>query len=600
MASDRGIRAGRAFVELFADDTKLVRGLRLAERKLRAFGQKVSRLGGSMMKLSAVVVGPLLAASKAFSSMGDEVAKMSKRTGVSVESLSQLRFVASQTGTEFGAMENALRKMQRSIYDAGRGLSTQTDALSDLGLAFKDLDGLSPEDQFKLLADRIGGVSDPTKKAAIAMSLFGRAGTAMLPMFAQGAAGIEALMVEADRLGLTISGKDAKAAEVFTDVLDTLWKSVKMGVFHIGAALAPAIQQAAQAMTEIVAKASAWIQQNQQILVTVLKVGAAVGAAGAALMALGLVMQGVAMTIGVVTKALVILLSPVGMVIGAVVALGTVLVSVFGRGQTLGEKFAHVMVWMRDAVVTALSAVTFVFKRFGTAMDAVMLRGLYQATKFYNTFEHGFKHFVTFLEWEVDSVVRILRMLSKSVDMVCLNISKNLAALWEAIKGFASGKGWHFEWTGLTEGLEVAFKKMPVIAKRELGVFEKGAKAALEQIDNDIGRDFAAHDAEFRKEFKDSPLGKLLFPEAATEGGAAAAPVAPKMPNLDFSGMDGSVKAAVKRTIEVQGSFSAAAFGRMGVGSSVADRTAAASEETAKNTKRIAQQTDDMAGLAFG
>ena len=28
------------------------------------------------------------------------------------------------------------RKMQRSIYDAGRGLSTQTDALADLGLRF--------------------------------------------------------------------------------------------------------------------------------------------------------------------------------------------------------------------------------------------------------------------------------------------------------------------------------------------------------------------------------------------------------------------------------------------------------------------------------
>ncbi len=32
------IRAGRAFVELFADDSKLVRGLRAAERKIKAFG----------------------------------------------------------------------------------------------------------------------------------------------------------------------------------------------------------------------------------------------------------------------------------------------------------------------------------------------------------------------------------------------------------------------------------------------------------------------------------------------------------------------------------------------------------------------------------
>ena len=35
------IRAGRAFVELFADNTKLVRGLRAAKTQLLAFGKDV-------------------------------------------------------------------------------------------------------------------------------------------------------------------------------------------------------------------------------------------------------------------------------------------------------------------------------------------------------------------------------------------------------------------------------------------------------------------------------------------------------------------------------------------------------------------------------
>ena len=117
------------------------------------FGQSVRNTGLKMAGLGAAMLAPLLGAAKAFSSMGDEVAKMAKRTGVSVETLSELRYVASQTGTDFGTLENAFRKMQRSIYDAGRGLPTQVDALKDLGLTFKDLDGLSPEQQFKLLAN---------------------------------------------------------------------------------------------------------------------------------------------------------------------------------------------------------------------------------------------------------------------------------------------------------------------------------------------------------------------------------------------------------------------------------------------------------------
>ena len=36
MPSSKRIRAGRVFVELFADDSKLVRGLRAAERKIQA------------------------------------------------------------------------------------------------------------------------------------------------------------------------------------------------------------------------------------------------------------------------------------------------------------------------------------------------------------------------------------------------------------------------------------------------------------------------------------------------------------------------------------------------------------------------------------
>ena len=38
MTAPNSIRAGRAFVELFTDDSKLVRGLHSAEKKLKAAG----------------------------------------------------------------------------------------------------------------------------------------------------------------------------------------------------------------------------------------------------------------------------------------------------------------------------------------------------------------------------------------------------------------------------------------------------------------------------------------------------------------------------------------------------------------------------------
>ncbi len=124
MPDTKGIRAGRAYVELLADNSKLVAGLRRAAARLKAFGATVRAAGLKLMGLGALAVAPLAGAAKAFASMGDTVAKMAKRTGVSTETLSELRYVASQTGTEFGALEMSFRRMQRSIYDAGRGLST--------------------------------------------------------------------------------------------------------------------------------------------------------------------------------------------------------------------------------------------------------------------------------------------------------------------------------------------------------------------------------------------------------------------------------------------------------------------------------------------
>lgn len=324
----KGVRAGRAYVELGVQD-KLARGLRRAQARLKAFGAGVTQIGKGMMKLGAVAMAPLLGAAKVFSSMGDRVAKMAKRTGFSVEALSELTYVASQTGTELGDLEKVVRRMQRSIYDAERGLSTAVDGFADLGLSAEDFKGLKPEEQFKLMADRIAGVEDPSRKAAIAMTLLGRSGTALLPMMAGGAAGIDKLMKTARTMGLTMSKEDAVAAELLTDKMDLLWKVVKMGAFNVGAALVPILVSAANTITDVATRISDWIKTNRGLIVSVFKIAGLVIAGGAALAVLGWGISTVAALFGVLATAvsalaavLAFVLSPLGLVTAAVAGLG--------------------------------------------------------------------------------------------------------------------------------------------------------------------------------------------------------------------------------------------------------------------------------------
>jgi len=357
MPSTGAIRAGRAFVELFADDSRLVRGLKRAEAKLKAFGEGVRNLGLKLAGLGSAVVAPLIAATKVFAKMGDDLAKMSARTGFSVETLSELGFAAELSGTSMEVLENGIRKMQRTIVDAASGMRSAQDALALLGLTVADLDKLSPEEQFKLIADRLAAIEDPTIRAAAAMELFGRSGTQLLPMLEGGAAGIEQLQEQARKLGLTISTEDAKAAERFSDTLEIMWKVLKQNVFVIGSALVPVLTQAAQWLTKTATVAADWIKRNKELIVTIFKVAVAVVATGVGLVVLGYAITGVAKALGVLAvvitgvgtalkllgAVLALLLSPIGLVITAVVALGVSILYATGAGAKalawLGEKF---------------------------------------------------------------------------------------------------------------------------------------------------------------------------------------------------------------------------------------------------------------------
>jgi hypothetical protein len=660
MAGTQGIRAGRAFVELFADDSKLVRGLRRAEKKLRAFGDSIRNFGLKLTALGSAMLAPLVASAKLFSGYGDQVAKMAKRTGLSVETLSELRFVATQTGTEFESLEMAFRKMQRSIYDAGRGLSTQVDALSDLGLTFADLDGLSPEDQFKLLADRISMIEDPTRKAAIAMTLFGRTGTNLLPMFASGARGIEILQAEARRLGLTMSSEDAAAAEAFTDALDRLWKVVKMGVFYVGAALAPTLQKVADTITALSVQVSAWMNENRQVIATVLKVVVAVIAVGVAITLLGTtisifagvlggfitVITTVVLVLKTLGAVLLFLVSPIGIVIAAVAGLAAYLIYATDAGAKalswLGQKF---MVLKDDAlkayqgIADALAAgdIGLAVKVLWLTIKMEWTRGTNFLEKMWLNFR-GFFIQIGYDAWH--GLLAIAEIVWHALEVGWIETTAFFAKAWQGFVGFFAAT-----WERIKAGAQKAWNWIKSLfddsidLQAENRLVEDQKNAAISQIEDDQQRRIAERESQRQrereraraiheqtlagigqenldrqqeledeyaqrmseneqdlqqareewqravdearqkreqKESEDTGPGQLEDPDAIIDRARDA-----------LEGIGDIVDAEVAK-VGVRGTFYAAGARGLSTGNA-ADRTAKATEETAKNTKRLAQ-----------
>ena len=290
MPSGSAIRAGRAFVEMFLDDSKVTQGLKRVQQRMKAFGSQVSSVGKGLFGAGAAFAAPLLAAAKSFAKTGDELNKMSARTGVAVESLSELQFAAEQSGSDLETVEKGLKGMARTLYNAERGLTTANEALGDVGVSLKELQGLSPEDQFTMIADRLSAIEDPTRRSAIAMKLFGQAGSDLLPMFANGADGITKLRGELRELG-QFTTADGEAAAEFTDELNRLWTQMKFVTKAVGGAVAVALTPWLRTAKEVAAVVSGWAQNNRGLFATILKVAGGVAAFGAALTALGTTIQ---------------------------------------------------------------------------------------------------------------------------------------------------------------------------------------------------------------------------------------------------------------------------------------------------------------------
>lgn len=324
------IKAGRAYVELALKDSAFQKGLKSASKHLKSFGSGLAAIGGGITAAGTAVLAPLVAMTDMFIETSSALYDMSQRTGIGVERISELSHAAEQSGTSLEAVETGIRKMQKSLTDATHGSKSAAKAFADLGLNAKDLAKLTPEEQFDAVAKAIGSIEDPTQRAGMAMKVFGKSGTALLPMIED----LDALSEEAQRMGFTIDGDAAASAESLGDMLGNLAKTVKFAALNIGSALVPAITEIVKPIQRIGTSILFWIKDNKQLVVTIAKVaaglvaaGAVIGMIGAGIFALGVALGAVAATITSIGTIIAAITSPIGIAVGAVVALGAALVA---------------------------------------------------------------------------------------------------------------------------------------------------------------------------------------------------------------------------------------------------------------------------------
>lgn len=256
MAGNSGaIKAGRAYVEIYGDQTPLMSAMKSLPKGILAASAGLGAIGGTIGGLIANGITSAFSAVTSFASnlgeVGGRLVDMSDRTGVGVEALAELEHAAQMGGTSLDALEGGLTKMGVKLDDAAGGSKTAVAAFDAIGVSVSELSGLSPDQQFERIADGLAGISDPGARAAAAMDIFGKSGADLLPMMKDGAKGIRDFREEAKGLG-RITEEDARAVDELGDTFANVQTGITNAGVAVAASFAPVLNDLGQVLIPVV------------------------------------------------------------------------------------------------------------------------------------------------------------------------------------------------------------------------------------------------------------------------------------------------------------------------------------------------------------
>ena len=243
-------------------------------------GKQFSSAGVKMAAAGSAVAGGLFAMAKATANTGDELAKLSTRTGISTETLSAYKRTLDLGDSSVEEFAKGMKTLGEVMVAAANGDETATQKLAALGTTATDADGkLRPlNDVFLDVADSVSKMEDGALKNTLAVDVLGKSALGLLPTLNMGK---QALIDEGDaaaRMGLIFDKDAAASSERLNDSISDLGLSFKGATTQLSIALMPAITSIAEKISGVVQKFTEWTQAHPGLAAAITKVVAGAGA----------------------------------------------------------------------------------------------------------------------------------------------------------------------------------------------------------------------------------------------------------------------------------------------------------------------------------
>lgn len=185
MASASGIRAGRAFIELYANDAKLVQGLKSAQRRLQAFGSAVTQIGSGLQSfgtkllgLSAALAAPLAGGVKAFADVEQELANLKAAANPTAAEFDKIKTAVNQISQATGVAPAEVATVFTELLKAGMNLQTVLGGAAEAALKFARVGGLEVAQAATVMNDAMNAFAKQGLSAAQVVDIFSKAADA--------------------------------------------------------------------------------------------------------------------------------------------------------------------------------------------------------------------------------------------------------------------------------------------------------------------------------------------------------------------------------------------------------------------------------------
>lgn len=186
----------------------------------KVVGEAATDAGGVWAKVLDIILKILAAFKQVVTETieySNEIYEVAKQFDMTTESVSELQYMASQTGTTLSTITNAMTQLERKA-------ASENTVFQELGVSITDVNG-NYKSMETVLFDTIGALNDlndESEKSAYMSQLFGRTTMENGELFRLTADEIANLRQESEDLGITMSESTAKFGASYSRQIEAL------------------------------------------------------------------------------------------------------------------------------------------------------------------------------------------------------------------------------------------------------------------------------------------------------------------------------------------------------------------------------------------